>query len=153
METVRVALMMLALSLPMSLYAAGPGNGLTGKEIKQLVAGNTVEGHFMKPSRNVMRTTSVQFNTYFSSDGQVVEKSVAMGAGAAGHVPAHGTWKARKGKLCIQFRDAEKNDERCRRVVPTGGGGYELFTGKGRLTRTWDRVVPGNSHGLVIVPE
>lgn len=131
-------------------YAVDLQSALKGKEVKQLVSGNTVEGHFERPREEKdYLTTTVQYKTYFSADGEIFEKSVAAAAGGgSGHVVAHGSWFVKKGKLCKQFRDAKNNKKVCRKVVPLGGGEYGLYTGKGKLTRTWTQVVPGNPHHL-----
>ena len=139
-----------ATMLSMNAHGTDVKNALNGREIKQLVSGNTVEGHFVKPRENKeFLTTSVRFRAYFSPDGDVIEKSSAPAAGSgAGHVAAHGAWSVTKGKLCVQFRDAKDNRKKCRRIVPTDAGKHELYTGKGKLYRTWDRILPGNVHEL-----
>lgn len=143
----------LLVSLPMlvpGVYAGNMQNALNGKEIKQLVSGNTVEGHFTKPrEEKEYLTTEVKFSSYFAPNGEIVERSAAAAAGGgAGHVAAHGSWFVKKGKLCVKFRDAKDNKKKCRKVIPRGSNSYELYTGKGKLYRTWDRVVHGNPLGL-----
>ena len=141
---------MIMASLLVNAYAVDMHGALNGKEIKQLVSGNTVAGHFTRAREDKdYLTTSIQFRAYFGADGEFVEKSSSSRAGGgAGHVAAHGSWAAKKGKLCIQFRDAKNNKKRCRKVIPMDEGKYGLYSGKGKLTRTWDRVVPGNPHEL-----
>lgn len=136
--------------LAANAYAVDIKSALSGQEIKQLVSGSTVEGHFVRPREDKeFLTTTVRFRTYYSPNGDVIEKSSAFAAGSGvGHVAAHGTWSVNKGKFCVQFRDAKDNRKKCRNVVPAGAGKYELHTGKGKLYRTWDRVVPGNLHEL-----
>jgi hypothetical protein len=138
-------------SLLLNAYAIDMHDALDGKEIRRLVSGNTIEGHFTK-AREVKDylTISIQFKDYFGADGEFVEKSSSpsAGSGGAGHVAAHGSWTTKKGKLCMQFRDARNNKKRCRKVIPMDEGKYGLYSGKGKLIRTWDRVVPGNPHEL-----
>jgi len=131
-------------------YAADIQNALNGKEIKQLVSGNTVEGHFTRPRQEKeYLTTVVKYKTHFSVNGEIVERSSSIAASSgSGNVAAHGSWFVKKGKLCKQFTDAKNNKKVCRKVIPTGDGAYGLYTGKGKLTRTWDRVIPGNPHNL-----
>jgi len=143
--------LIVALSLlPITVAVAESGNALKGKEIKALIAGNTVEGHRRKPGRGLLETVqqAVTFRTYFSADGQLVETSRG-GPQSAGDVPAHGNWQVKKGKLCIQFSDSltDVGKQKCYRVRAKGNGTYELLKG-GKLNRTWDRVLPGNPHGL-----
>lgn len=131
-------------------YAADIQKAMSGKEIKQLVSGNTVEGRFTRPREDKeYLTTVVKYKTHFSVNGEIVERSSAIAAGSgSANVAAHGSWFVKKGKLCKQFRDAKNNKKVCRKVIPMGDGEYGLYTGKGKLTRTWDRVIPGNPHNL-----
>ena len=67
-----------ATMLCMPAHGTDVKNALNGQEIKQLVSGNTVEGHFVKPREDKeFLTTSVRFRAYFSPGGDVIEKSSA----------------------------------------------------------------------------
>lgn len=121
---------------------------LNGDEIKQLVKGNTAEGEKTRVQTGSMfLTVHIPFETYFTPSGEILEKS--HGGGPGDVLLAHGKWWVKKGKLCFQYFDSLRDTEKkCKTVMPTGDGGYELLDKNGKATHTWHRVVEGNPHGL-----
>lgn len=123
---------------------------LNEQEIVQLVRGNTAEG---KKTRNQINydymSTSISFATYFAADGRLVERDRGGGSGSGQVIDVKGTWWVKKGKLCFQYpKSLRDTGKKCRLIVPLGNGAYELRSGKGNQTHTWDRVVSGNPSGL-----
>ena len=120
---------------------------LTGKEIKQLVNGNTAVGGRQKKQTQELLTKYISVQTYFGQDQQLVEKGIDTGKGST--FPAHGSWRIKKDKLCFTYRDSLRNagEEMCRKVVRKDDGAYEL-TKKGKVDRMWREVLPGNPYNL-----
>lgn len=137
---------MLFAGLP--VYAGNDSTPLNGQEIKQLVKGNTAEGEKTRVQTGSMfLTVHIPFETYFKPGGEILEKS--HGGGQSDVLLAHGKWWVKKGKLCFQYFDSLRDTgKKCKKVMPTGDGGYELLDKNGKATHTWHRVVDGNPHGL-----
>ena len=135
----------------LSVELAEAGNDaqpLNGDEIKQLVKGNTAEGEKTRVQTGSMfLTVHIPFETYFKANGEILEKS--HGGGPSDVLLAHGKWWVKKGKLCFQYSDSLRDTgKKCKKVMPTNDGGYELLDKSGKATHTWHRVVEGNPHGL-----
>ena len=141
-----------AITLSVAVPVVWADTALSGKEIKQLISGNTAVGERWK--KRVGReyiSKEVMFKTYFYVNGQLVEKGDAVVGGAsASQIPAHGTWKVKKNKLCFTFSDSLRNKgkQMCRKVIQKDDGTYELTTGKGEVKRVWKEILPGNPHNL-----
>lgn len=131
-----------------SASAESDSKPLNGKQVLALVKGNTAEGvKFRSQVGNIALTVRIPYKTYFRADGVLLEKG--EGGGESESLLAHGTWWVKKGKLCFQVRDSLRDTgKKCKRVVPTGEGGYELQDKNGNKTHTWDRVVDGNPYGF-----
>jgi hypothetical protein len=144
-----VYLLILLLFFSLGLAVAGnDATPLNGKEVKQLVKGNTAEGEKIRVQTGSMfLTVHIPFETYFKPDGGILEKS--HGGGQSDVLLAHGKWWVKKGKLCFQYFDSLRDTgKKCKKVVSTGDGSYELQDKNGKATHRWHRVVPGNPHGL-----
>jgi hypothetical protein len=136
------------------LFSAGmpavwADTALSGKEIKQLINGNTAVGGRQKvQTQQQLLTTYISFQTYFGPDQQLVEKGFDTAMGSA--YPAHGSWKIRKNKLCFTFSDSLRNagKEMCRKVIRKDDGTYELLKKGGEVKRTWREILPGNPYKL-----
>ena len=137
--------------MPLSASSGSSGTTLNGKEIKALVSGNTAEGHRLKQGKgmDIFVQKKIMFRTYFAANGKIVEKTDASGKDSVGHIAAHGKWTLKKKKLCVTYADSRDTPgkKRCYKVTSKNNGTYELYL-KDTLNRTWDRVVPGNPHGL-----
>ncbi len=144
MKIRRVVLAVVSLFLLGAAHAETIGKPLNNRQITELVKGNTAEG--IKTRSQIgyeYMTTTIPFATFFAADGKLVER--ASGGGDSSGVPAHGNWWAKGGKLCFEYRDSLRDTgKKCRTIIPQGDGAYELQTGKGRHTHTWNRVLKGN---------
>jgi hypothetical protein len=124
---------------------------LSGKEIKQIISGNTVIGERLKRTHEKEYfSKGVIFKTYFKANGQLVEKGDAFGPASGSSFPAHGIWKVKKKKLCFTFSDSIRNKgkQMCRKVIRKDGSAYELTDGKGQVKRVWKKILPGNPYHL-----
>jgi hypothetical protein len=147
---VRIELLVTLLCLlGATVEAETVGVPLNAQEILNLVKGNTAEGEKTRDQINYeFVTKSIPFATYFAADGHLVERD--RGGGSSQAIDAKGTWWVKKGKLCFRYpKSLRDTGKKCRLIVPLGGGAYELRSVKGKATHFWDRVVPGNSKGLV----
>lgn len=148
MKSLTTLSVLLSLILLSPAYAEQTGQPLTMEEILTLVKGNTAEAI---KTRDVIssayETTDIRFQTYYRADGVVIQRGA--GGGEKHGTTAEGTWWLKKNKLCYQFPHALMDTgKKCRKVVPIGNGAYELKTGKGETTHTWERIIEGNPHGL-----
>ena len=141
----------------MSLFASSVSSeemeqALNSKQIIELIKGNTAEGHRTVTTIEYHGLTNViKFKTYFRTDGQLIEKPSAQVGPQSGYtLPIHGTWWSRKGWLCYKLRDSLQGagQRRCWKVAPLGTGSYGLYSKKGDLLQTWDRIVEGDPHDL-----
>ncbi len=117
---------------------------LNSKQILELVKGNTAEGQKYRMSRKIeYGKTTIIIATYFRSDGEAIERGRETPRSTP--FPAHGEWWVKKNKICWKWRDSlvDKGKKKCRIVVPGADGSYDLYTGKGKKTHTWNRVVEG----------
>jgi hypothetical protein len=139
-----------AITLSVTVPVVWADTALSGKEIKQLISGNTAVGERWK--RTVEKeyvSKGVMFKTYFSENGQLVEKGDAVGRASGSYVPAHGSWEVKKNKLCFTFSDSLRKvgEQVCRKIIQKDDGTFEL-TKKGKVMRVWKEILPGNPHNL-----
>lgn len=148
-KIVTVAIIFMA-SLSTTVQSVWADTSLSGDEIHQLISGNTAIGERRKKQvgRDYL-TKSVMFKTFFNENGQLVEKGDAADAATASAVPAHGSWKVIKDKLCFTFSDSLRNKgkEMCRKVIHKDDNTYEL-TKKGKVNRVWKEILSGNPENL-----
>lgn len=140
-----------ALAISVAVPVAWADTMLTGKEIKQLINGNTAVGERRKKGmEKEFISYAIMFKTYFNANGQLVEEGVVVGATGSGIPISHGVWKVKKRKLCFTFSDSQRKrgEQMCRKVIKKDDGTYELTTGKGKVKRVWKEILPGNPHNL-----
>jgi hypothetical protein len=108
---------------------------LTKEKLEQLISGNTAEGQNVEWEKGV--------TWYFQALGQI------RGIDEHGN-RGKGRWAINEeGELCVQFK---RGGERCRRVVPRTGGGYDIYgteyPEEDDLKWRFSRILPGNPHDL-----
>ena len=124
---------------------------LPGKEIRQVVSGNTATGERLKRAHEKeYLSKGVIFKTYFKANGQFVEKGDAFGPARGSSFPKHGAWKVKKNKLCFTYSDSIRNKgkQMCSKVTRKDNGVYHLIDGKGKVSRVWKKIQPGNPYNL-----
>lgn len=104
------------------------GETLTREAVNKLISGNTVEGVNVKWDKKM--------TWYFDSSGQIIKRDAHGNRGKA-------SWKVEaNGELC--YLDKHRDREMCEPVISNADGSYTTMDGKWR----WDKVLPGNPHGL-----
>jgi len=139
-----------AVALSLTVPAVRADASLSGKEIKQMISGNTATGERMKRAHEKeYMSKGVIFKTYFKANGQFAEKGDAFGPARGSSFPKHGAWKVRKNKLCFIYSDSIRNKGKpmCSKVTRKGGV-YELTDGKGKVKRVWKKIQSGNPYNL-----
>lgn len=114
-----------------ALFVSAPlaaPKGLSQAEAETLLKGNTAEG------TNRWKKNMIW---YFADFGELRKRDHLGNKGKA-------KWHIdKKGNLCYQ--DKHDKQEQCAAIVPHGDGSYDvLLQGQWK----WDKVVPGNPHGL-----
>jgi hypothetical protein len=141
-----------AITLSVTVPVVWADTSLSGKEIEQLISGNTVVGQrWVKGVQKEYMQVEIMFKTYFNENGQLVEKGDAVGVARGSAVPAHGVWKVKKNKLCHTFSDSLRNKGKqiCFKVFQKEDGTYAIAKGKdGKVIGTWKEILPGNPHNL-----
>lgn len=142
--------MVAAVALSLTVPAVRADASLSGKEIKQMISGNTATGERMKRAHEKeYLSKGVIFKTYFKANGQFAEKGDAFGPARGSSFPKHGTWRVKKNKFCFTYSDSIRNKGKtmCSKVTRKGGA-YELTDGKGRVRRVWKKIQSGNPYNL-----
>ena len=131
----------------MFVQTAVAETALSGNEITQLIEGNTAVGGRQKKQTQEFLTKYIGIQTYYGANKQFVEKGIDTGKGSP--VPAHGSWRVKKDKLCFTYSDSLRNagKEMCRKVIRKDNGTYELIK-KGKVDRMWREVLSGNPYNL-----
>ena len=143
--------MVSAVALSLTVPAVRADASLSGKEIKQMISGNTATGERMKRAHEQESLSKgVIFKTYFKANGQFVEKGDAFGPARGSSFAKHGVWRVKKNKLCFTYSDSIRNKgkQMCSKVTRKANGAYHLIDGKGRVNRVWRKIRSGNPYNL-----
>jgi len=140
-----------AVTLSGTVSTVWADTSLSGKEIKQMISGNTTTGERMKRAHEQESLSKgVIFKTYFKANGQFVEKGDAFGPARGSSFAKHGVWKVKKNKLCFTYSNSIRNKgkQMCSKVTRKDNGVYHLIDGKGKVNRVWKKIQPGNPYNL-----
>lgn len=111
--------------LIMASFQVNAGEVMTGKEIKTLITGKTVQAEHLKKG--------FTFTVYFAADGSAIRKKNGDNI--------DGTYTIKDNKHCVNFGNGDK----CATILPNGGGTYiRLKNGnsnKGFIK--WSKIVDG----------
>jgi hypothetical protein len=134
----RISLLALvALALTVSDVCAE--DWLNKKEVRELLSGNTAQGHYMRPSQSTAMMKQVDVKYRFYDDG-TAEKATDRFDSSKGLYIEKGKWSVNKiGKLCTIWGLEEKR--KCRRIKRSSDGSYELVGKKRNIII--EKVTPG----------
>ena len=124
----QLALVRSSFPLAASVAAALAGTPLSGEQLKQLAAGNTISLHSIAKGKD--------FKNFMSADG------VAFSLNESSGKTNQGTWRiSESGAWCVKWNGAE---ERCGQVIDNGDGTYNRLE-DGELRSVWKSIAPGNT--------
>jgi hypothetical protein len=131
-------LVVLAGFLSVDVAKVSAGDALGREEVIELLAGNTVNGYFMKQKESVL-TGRVAIRIKFFVDGGA-EQTTYPAKGSKGAFSEKGKWLVNEqGSLCLQWLPDPKM--KCGRLERSGSGQYQLIR-KGQKF-VYEEILPG----------